>query len=208
MVTVVDWSVGKIVETLELYNLSANTLIIITSDNGPRKGANNHRSAGLFKGYKGSIWEGGHRVPYIAKWPGKISPGTTSHQTISLTDMFASFANLDKRNIPRTGGEDSYNVLPAFFGKKVEQADKQLRIFHSATGTFAIRKGKWKLIEGRTKGDSLGISKDPPNTIGELYDLSTDPYETINLWGSNPKTVLELTKLLSECKETESVVNL
>lgn len=206
LVSVVDWSVGKITETLEQYNLSKNTLVIVTSDNGPRKGANGHLSAGNLKGYKGSIWEGGHRVPFIARWPDRIKKGTTSDQVISLTDMFATFSKLT--GATAKGGEDSYNVLPAFFSEKVNESDTQVRIFHSYTGTFAIRKGKWKLIEGETKGEGTGISKDEPKTKGELYDLSSDPYETTNLWESKPQTVLELTKLLSKCKETESVLNL
>ncbi len=206
LVTVVDWSVGKIMETLEQYNLSKNTLVIVTSDNGPRKGANGHLSAGDFKGYKGSIWEGGHRVPFIARWPDHIKKGTTSEQAISLTDMFATFSELT--GATAKGGEDSYNVLPAFLGKKVPESDKQIRIFHSYTGTFAIRKGKWKLIEGEMKGAGTALSEDAPKTQGELYDLSTDPYETNNLWEANPQKVSELTQLLSECKETESVIEL
>ncbi len=206
LVTVVDWSVGRIMETLEQYNLSKNTLVIVTSDNGPRKGANTHLSAGNFKGYKGSIWEGGHRVPFIARWPGHIKKGTTSKQIISLTDMFSTFSNLT--GTTAAGGEDSYNVLPAFFGQEVEESDKQIRIFHSYKGTFAIRMGKWKYIEGETLGDVPGDSEDLTKTFGELYDLSTDPYETNNLWESNPQKVLELSKLLLECKESESVVNL
>ena len=206
LVSVVDWSVGKIMETLDQYNLSKNTLVIVTSDNGPRKGANGHLSAGNFKGYKGNIWEGGQRVPFIAKWPDHIKKGTISKQIISLTDMVATFSKLTGARA--TGGEDSYNVLPAFLGEQVQESDKQVRIFHSYNGTFAIRKGKWKLIEGEIKGDDTGVSVDTSKTIGELYNLSTDPYETTNLWDSNPQTVLELTKLLLECKETESVINL
>ncbi|MBU2904194.1 arylsulfatase [Arenibacter algicola] len=206
LVTVVDWSVGKIMETLDQYNLSKNTLVIVTSDNGPRKGANGHLSAGNFKGYKGSIWEGGHRVPFIARWPDRIKKGTTSGQVISLTDMFATFSKLT--GATSTGGEDSYNILPAFFGEKIHDKDKQIRIFHSYAGKFAIRKGKWKFIEGETEGDGPKVGKSAEKTKGELYDLSTDPYETTNLWESNPQTVLELSKLLLECKETESVVNL
>lgn len=120
--------------------------------------------------------------------------------------MFSTFSNLT--GTTAAGGEDSYNVLPAFFGQEVEESDKQIRIFHSYKGTFAIRMGKWKYIEGETLGDVPGDSEDLTKTFGELYDLSTDPYETNNLWESNPQKVLELSKLLLECKESESVVNL
>ncbi len=209
LVTVVDWSVGKIVETLEQYNLSEHTLLIVTSDNGPRKGANEHQSAGSFRGYKGSIWEGGHRVPFIAKWPGHIKAGTTSDQVISLTDLFSTLASLTKVNkeVIKDGGEDSHNVLPAFLGQSIEGAETQVRIFHSTSGTFALRKGKWKLIEGK-------ISERNPETadtameLGELYDLATDPYEENNLWKGHPEIVIELTKLLSTCKKAKSIANL
>ncbi len=208
LVTVVDWSVGKIMETIDKYNLSDNTLIIVTSDNGPKRGANGHRSAGLFKGYKGKIWEGGHRVPFIAKWPGKIAPGTLSHQVISLTDMFDTFSDLAKIETPTTGGEDSYNVLPALYGKDMQNADKQIRIFHSASGRFAIRKGKWKLIEDEANGHDSRANSDASKSMGELYDLVSDPYEKINLWERKPQVVIELTELLSQCKTTESVKDL
>lgn len=208
LVTVVDWSVGKIMETLDQYNLAENTLVIVTSDNGPRKGANDHRSAGFFKGYKGSIWEGGHRVPFIAKWPGKIAPGTTSRQTISLTDMFATFSNLDKKDTTQLGGEDSYNMLPAFFGETVDQADQQLRIFNSASGAFAIRKGKWKLIEGENKNERSKTDNKPSESFGELYDLASDPFEEKNMWVKKPEIVLELAELLSQSKKKKSIINL
>ena len=208
LVTVVDWSVGKIMATLEQYHLSKNTLVIVTSDNGPRKGANGHLSAGNFKGYKGTILEGGHRVPFIAKWPGKIAPGTSSSQTISLTDMFATFSNLSLKNTTQLGGEDSYNMLPAFFGETIDQADEQLRIFHSATGAFAIRKGKWKLIEGENKKESEKTYNKSSKSIGELYDLSSDPFEEINMWEKKPQVVLELTELLAQSKKKESIINL
>lgn len=206
LVTVVDWSVGKIMDTLEHYNLSKNTLVIVTSDNGPRKGANGHLSAGNFKGYKGNIWEGGHRVPFIAKWPNHIKQGSVNNDVISLTDMFATFSNLT--GATAIGGEDSYNVLPSFLGEQLNDAEQQIRIFHSYTGKFAIRKGKWKLIEGESKTAAPGINTDTTKKIGELYDLSADPYETTNLWERHPQKVSELSQLLLRCKETESVINL
>lgn len=202
LVAVADWCIGEILKTLDKYDLNENTLVIITSDNGPRRGANGHKSAGDFRGYKGQAWEGGHRVPFIARWPGKIEPNTTSDATISLTDMFATFANL-VNNTNMEGGEDSYNVLPSILGKEITNQEDQVRIFHSGSGVFAVRKGKWKLIQ-EVKGSRSGkqnLSPDSPNIIGQLYDLSTDPYETNDLWDKEPEVVEELLEILENLKK-------
>ena len=157
LVYVADWCVGRINEIIEKYNLADNTLFIFTSDNGPRKGANGHRSAGKFKGYKGGIWEGGHRIPFIARWPGKIDAGLRSDAVISFTDMFATFADITgKTNLE--GGEDSYDILTRLTGQIIDEDDENPRIFHSSRGIFAIRKGRWKYIEGKEdKENSLNV---------------------------------------------------
>lgn len=87
-VLMADYILGEIIFRLDELKISEKTLVIFTSDNGPREGVNGHRSAGDLRGYKGSIWKGGHRVPFIAKWPGKIEPGTTSDQIVTLTDLW------------------------------------------------------------------------------------------------------------------------
>ncbi len=204
LVLVADWSAGKISETLDKYELSENTLVIFTSDNGPRRGANGHKSAGDFRGYKANIWEGGHRVPFIARWPGKIMPGTESRAIISLTDMLASFAGLTGQSLGTSAG-DSYNVLPEILGQNLESNDDQARVLHSVSGIFAIRKGKWKLIEG-TKGSGSGAinpSADSLSNVGQLYDLETDPYEKNDLFSQHPEIVLELQKLLLDIKNKD-----
>jgi arylsulfatase A len=114
LVTVVDWSVGRISEVLDQYDLSDNTLLIFTSDNGPRRGANGHQSAGKFRGYKANIWEGGHRVPFVARWPGKISPNTQTREVINLTDLLSTFDFLTQGNNQMVDPEDGFNVWPAF----------------------------------------------------------------------------------------------
>jgi len=202
LVTVVDWSVGKIMEILEQYGLVQNTLLIVTSDNGAVKGANGHKSNGDFRGYKADIWDGGHRVPFIARWPGKIKPGTVSREVISLTDMFATISALISAEVADGSGEDSYNVLPAFFGRRQEDSDRRVRVFHSGGGFFAVQRGHWKLIEG-TKGSGAG--KQPMNGVtpvktGQLYDVEADPYETNDLWDIKPDIVQELEVLLEKCK--------
>ena len=209
LVTVVDWSVGQIMEALKKYALQDHTLLIFTSDNGPRKGANGHRSAGEFRGYKANIWEGGHRVPFIARWPGNIKPGGISNEVLSLTDLFATFDFLTQTGINETFTEDGYNVWPAFTGLNVTGSDTLARIFHSGSGVFAVRRDAWILIEG-TKGSGSGNFSLPPDSLqltGQLYNLGTDPGETNDLWDKKPDMVKELTLLLAKKKQMVTLSN-
>jgi arylsulfatase A-like enzyme len=208
LVTVVDWSVGQVLEILKQYGLDKNTLVIVTSDNGAMKGANGHKSNGDYRGYKANIWDGGHRIPFIARWPGKILPGSTSSETISLTDMFATLTGLVSAKVTDGSGEDSFDVLPAFFGKRQENSDSRVRIFHSGGGFFAVQKGQWKLIEG-TKGAGSGKrapDEGPAMKTGQLYNVAADPFETVDLWEKEPGVVNELMSLLEACK-SESATN-
>lgn len=202
LVALVDWSVGQITKTLVKHGLDENTLLIITSDNGPRKGLNGHQSSGDFRGYKAEIWEGGHRVPFIAKWPGQIKPNAKSDELISLTDMMASFADLTGATLPANTAEDSHNVLSTLLGKKDDENKMRPRVFHSGNGTFAITMGDWKLIQG-TKGRGAGrkdINPDSLLLIGQLYNITNDPYEQNDLWDNYPGKKEELNKLLEEIK--------
>jgi len=201
---VVDWSVGRIMEILEQSGLAQNTLVIVTSDNGAMKGANGHKSNGDFRGYKANIWDGGHRIPFIARWPGKIKSGSQSTEVISLSDMFATISGLVSAKVPDGSGEDSYDVLPAFFGKQQENSNTRVRIFHSGSGIFAVQKGPWKLIEG-TKGSGSGpqpSTGDPAMRTGQLYNVAEDPSETADLWDKQPEIVRELSELLETCKSS------
>jgi arylsulfatase A-like enzyme len=208
LVMVVDWSVGKIMECLKKQGIEENTLLIVTSDNGAVKGGNGHLSNGKYKGYKSNIWEGGHRVPFIARWPGKIKKGTSSDEVISLTDMFATFSNLVDQPVTGIGGEDSYNVLPAFSGRKSIENKNAARVFHSGSGVFALRKGDWILIEGTsgsgsssgTGAGSPGINPDSLKATGQLYNLAQDPYQKINLWESETSVRDNLATLLEKVK--------
>jgi len=203
LIALIDWCVGRILETLDKYHLAENTFVIVTSDNGPQKGANGQKSAGNFRGYKAQIWEGGHRVPFIARWPGKIKPGTTCKEVISLSDMPATFAALTNSALPDNMAEDSFNILPAFFGESGNLSRPAVRIFHSGAGVFAIRKNNLKLIEG-TKGAGTGkadLSTDSLHSTGQLYDLDQDPFEKNDLWEKEPKIVSDLLQLLEKIKQ-------
>lgn len=202
LVALVDWSVGQITETLKKYGLDENTLIIVTSDNGPRKGANGHKSAGDYRGYKSQIWDGGHRVPFIAKWPGQIEAGTQSREVFSLSDMMATFAALFEVELPANAGEDSYNVLPALLGGTMEGNDSRPRVFHSGNGVFALQQGNWKLIQG-TKGSGSGRDQAKTDSLlllGQLYNIADDPFEENDLWNEYPEKVKELNEVLEAIK--------
>ena len=208
LVMVVDWSVGKIMEFLKKQGIEDNTLLIVTSDNGAVKGANGHLSEGKFRGYKSNIWEGGHRVPFIARWPGKIAQGTSSEEVISLTDMFASFSSLISHTVTDNEGEDSFNVLPAILGEKLKDNKNAARIFHSGGGIFAVRKGDWILIQATSGAGSStgtgagnpGINPDSLRMNGQLYNLDVDPCQKINLWKDKPTLRDSLSAILENAK--------
>jgi len=199
-----DWALGRVLDTLDRLGLAKDTLVIMTSDNGPRHGANGHKAAGLYRGHKSHIWEGGHREPFIARWPGKIKPGATSDEVICHTDLMATCAAIVGAKLADDEGPDSFNILPALLGKK---GDKQIRpatVHHSCFGVFSVRKGNWKLIlDTKTSGGWVKPSgKGPePQTPGQLYDIDKDPYEKNDLWEKRPDIVKELTNLLEKYKK-------
>jgi len=195
-VLMADYILGEIVKKLNALKISENTLVIFTSDNGPREGVNGHQSAWKWRGQKGCIWEGGHRVPFIAKWPGKIKAGTKSDQTITLADLMATSAAIINEKLPEGAGEDSYNVLPALLGTTQGESIHDVTIHHSGGGVFAIRVGEWKLIWESEEG---GYDNGPePGSPGQLYNLKEDPFEQNNLFHLKPEIVSELSKKLAQ----------
>lgn len=217
----VDWSVGQIMDALKKSGEFENTILVFTSDNGSpqRDGTNmggatgsvkkyNHDPSRPWKGMKADIWEGGHRVPFIASWPNKIKANTVSNQIICLTDIISTVASIV--GISNTSGdmEDSYDISPILFGK-----DSPIRediIHHSIDGTFAFRKDEWKLIVGKDSGGfskGLKIEGIPVETDGQLYNLSKDPFENNNLYTENSNKVKELTELLNQYKKRDPYIS-
>ena len=205
----VDATVGKVLDTLDRLKLTDNTLVIFTSDNGAHwtpgdKKKYPHRANGKLRGQKADIWEGGHRVPFIARWPGVVKKGTTSNETLCLTDFFATAASIVGQQLPKNAGEDSFSFLPVLKGAQLKKPIRNAVVHHSVSGVFAIRKGNWKLILGRGSG---GFSR--PRVIkpkkgepkGQLYDLAKDPAEKENLYASKPQLVKQLTALLERLKK-------
>ena len=202
-VVLVDWCVGQVVEALDRLGLADDTLLIVTSDNGPRWGVKGHKSAGDLRGHKSHTWEGGHRIPFLARWPGRIQAGAVSDEPICLTDLMATCAAILGAPLPKDAGPDSCNILPALLGEKRDKPLREAVVSHSVFGVFAIRHGPWKLIlENRDSGGWVRPkgSRPKPGTPGQLYHLQDDPAELTNLFDEKPDVVRRLTALLDTYK--------
>lgn len=202
-----DWSVGEIVKTLSRLGLEENTLVIVTSDNGPVlddgyadgsiRDLEGHKPAGPFRGGKYSVYEGGTRVPFIARWPKKIQPGE-SDALISQVDCFATFAALVEQDLPPDAAPDSFNVLPALLGKSKHGRDYLVE----DARVQSLRKGSWKFIPG-TPSANAGSNKRGIIKAPQLFDLATDIGEKKNLAKENPKLVKELSEKLEKLHSVE-----
>ena len=210
----VDWTVGEVLKALDEHRLADDTLVIVTSDNGPeviayaRAEKYRHFSMGELRGVKRDVWEGGHRVPFLARWPGRIKPGTVCDEVICHTDLLATAAAIVGAKLPDNAGEDSYSILPALVGEKLDRPIREATVHHSATGKFAIRKGHWVLIDARSGGDNkvpewfdAERGYKPSDQPGELYDLTQDLAERRNLYAEQPDKVRELKTLLEQYKD-------
>ena len=188
----VDGTVGAILRTLDDAGLANNTLIIVTSDNGAHwteadKAEYAHRANDWFRGQKADIYEGGHHIPYIARWSEQVPAGSVSDQLIGTTDLLATLSGIVGEPLPAGAGEDSYNLLPAYLGKDNAPIRPQL-VHHSLHGYFSLRQGQWKLTPHLGSGGfTEPADKDPAEVgvTGTLYDLEADPQETRNLYNQH-----------------------
>jgi arylsulfatase A-like enzyme len=202
-----DWSVGEILKTLDRLNLTNNTLLVFSSDNGgtPTDEKYGHKSNGDWRGQKAQIYEAGHRVPFIASWPGQIKPGSSSEELICLTDFMAMCGSIVGSELPSGAAEDSYNIMPVLRGEELAHPIREALVHHSVDGTFAIRQGDWKLILGTGDGgwppDKPPVKIKPGEAAGQLYNLSLDPSEKSNLYLKHQEIVDRLTKLLEKYKK-------
>ena len=182
-----DWSVGEILAALDRLKLADNTLIIFTSDNGGAikdtydDGTNPLHGLqppnGTLRGFKGSLYEGGHRVPFLARWPGHIKAGSTSGALVGQVDLLATLAALTGQKLPAEAGPDSFNVLPALLGQATPKAARDhLVLQNNGQSPLALREGNWVLIE---KGGPNQKRKNA--AAAELYDLTNDPSQKNNL---------------------------
>ncbi len=186
-----DWCVGRVLKTLRRLDLKEETLVVFTSDNG----GDHPDSVGPFRAHKTSVYEGGHRVPLLARWPGRIPAGRRSDQMVSLIDLTATVAAVLGRELPKGAAPDSRNVLPALTGEPTDEPVRRVMINKSCRGPIAIREGPWKLVfpdgfrpteEGmkRLRAGKLGK--------GELYNLAKDRKEQNNRYRDRPKKVKRL----------------
>jgi len=199
MVCLVDWAVGQVDEILKQCGIQENTIIVVSSDNGAEltyidNETYGHRANGNWRGRKADIWEAGHRIPFLVRWPGHIKPGYELRSLFGLIDLMPTLAAACDVEIKAGMVEDGINVLDLFLGATPDGGRKWL-VNHSVNGTFAIRQGRWKLIMGTGSGGfsmPRGNRCDAGCNQGQLYDLESDPYETMNLWYSRPTLVQEL----------------
>ncbi|SJZ63461.1 Arylsulfatase A [Sediminibacterium ginsengisoli] len=204
-----DWSVGELLKALEESGQAKNTLVIFTSDNGfapyvlPKMNVESlgHYPSMDFRGYKSDIWEGGHRIPFLASWPGKIKAGTTNASTVCLSDFMATVSAIIGKPLPDNAGEDSYNILPYLTGN-TSKPIREATVHHSINGYFAIREGNWKLIlcpgSGgweKPKNDEAFKAGMPPV---QLYNLASDIKEEHNVQDKYPEVVQRLTLLMEK----------
>lgn len=202
-----DHRVGQILALLDELKIADNTMVIFTSDNGPEntwKGRikmYGHRSAGIYRDGKRSRYEGGHRLPFIIRWPAVIKAGSTYEGPVCQIDLLATFADMLNVSLPPNAGEDSFSFHPVLTGGRIE---RPALIHHSAAGEFAIREGDWKLIVNKAP-TGRGAGSAP---VYELYNLRTDPSETTNLADEHPALVSRLERLLERLKSSPRSVPL
>ncbi len=200
-----DAIIGEIADALDDSGLGENTILIVTSDNGTSKWCGTkklleqgHHFSAQYRGSKGDLWDGGHRVPFLVRWPLNVNAGTTCHQLVSLNDLMATCAELTGTRMPENSGEDSVSFLPALLGKPIVSTRSGV-IHHSFSGHFAYRQGKWKLLLAKGSGGWSEPTEDqmPADALhAQLYDMEADPGETTNLYASHPEVAERLLQQL------------
>jgi arylsulfatase A len=206
---------GRVLDALERHGVADHTLVIFASDNGcahyigAREDGHGtfesalepqgHFPSGRFRGYKADAWDGGHRIPCVARWPGVIKPGSVSDALVCLSDLMATCADIVGETLPETAGEDSVSLLPLWNGTGLYARSSV--VHHSIFGKFAIRDGRWKLVlcpgsGGWTYKDAAAVRDGLP--LVQLYDMERDPGETHNLHKEHPDKVRELMALLKK----------
>lgn len=213
-----DGVVGELLATLEQHGLADNTLVLFASDNGPEvasvvhmRADHDHDGARPWRGVKRDNWEGGHRVPLLVRWPGRVPAGATCTQLASLTDVMATVAAIVGAKLPRDAAEDSFSLLPALRGEDIGPIRPYLLTqgFEGAR-TLAIRRGPWKYLDHTGSGGNRyethpGLKPflrpdTAPGAPGQLYQVEADPGETRNLYFQHPEIVQELKTLLEQAK--------
>jgi len=213
-----DVLVGRMIDLTTELGIDDNTLILFSADNGAEvnhvvwmREDHNHDASGGWRGMKRDAWEGGHRVPFIARWPGRIPKGQVSNQMTNTTDIFATLASVVGYKLPDSAATDSFDMLPAMLG--TGDAKRSIRphlLTQSFRGEFQIRQGQWKYLDHKGSGGGnyskgllkkYALTETEPNAPGQLYNLTTDPGETTNLFFKNSEKRQQLQTLLESLKK-------
>ncbi len=207
----IDWTVGQVVAALERNGVADDTLIIFTSDNGCSPQADykalaehGHNPSYVFRGHKADIFEGGHRIPFIVRWPGRIRAGSRCDETICLTDLMATAAEIVGEKLPHDAGEDSVSILDVLLGREHGRPLREATVHHSIDGSFSIRQDKWKLELCAGSGGWSYPRPEAAKKLGlppvQLYDLSKDIGEKNNVYSEHPEVVERMMELLEKYK--------
>ncbi len=211
-----DFHLGQVLDALDEHGLSNNTLVIFSSDNGPEDIAyarirnHGHVSSGPLRGVKRDIWEGGHRVPFVVRWPGVIEPGQINDELISQIDLMATLAAIVGCELPDGAAEDSYNLLPVWTEGRPSPRDTL--VHNTSRDRYAIRHGDWLLIDAPSGGvsrvpdwfnEQFGYQNNPHP--GELYHLGDDLAQKHNLWPQHPDKIEQLRAMLQEIRASGQV---
>jgi arylsulfatase A-like enzyme len=207
-----DWAAGEVLRALEESGQAENTCVIFTCDNGtspkcdfPQLEAKDVHLREHWRGHKADAYDGGHRVPFIVRWPGHGKAGTRSREPISLADVMATVADVIDFELPDTAAEDSRSVLPLVRGGKLDEPLHEIVVHHSSEGCFAVRRGRWKLLLCHGSGGWSAPNERQARKQGlppvQLYDMVADPREQHNLQAKHPEIVRELTAELRRIVE-------
>ena len=216
-----DYVVGELMKTLKDLNVDENTIVIFTSDNGPEvptvfhmRHDHQHDGSRPWRGVKRDNWEGGHRVPMIVRWPGKVPAGAEESQITSLTDVMATVAEMVKFDLPNDSAADSFSMLSTMMGTHDGSAIRPFILQQGFMGkrSLVIRRGNWKYLAHQGSGGNnydkhkmlieYRLPELVPDAPGQLYNLETDPGETKNLSLEHPEIVEELQALLEQTLES------
>lgn len=220
-----DWVVGEVMAALERKGIAENTFLIFTSDNGPEcipaaaggcyehARQFGHYSMAHLRGVKRDTWEGGHRVPFIARWPGVTPAGAVCDQLTTLGDLMATCAQMLDVALPEDEGEDSLGILPLLQGR-TDVPTRRMAVHHSCSGRFAVRRDNWVFIDapsGDDNGEPEWFKQErgytPHDHPGELFNLLDDMSERRNLYAERPDMVRELSRLLDQVRRSGSAEN-
>lgn len=215
-----DYVVGELCNELEALGIADNTIVMVSSDNGPETTSvvnmrkdHRHDGARPWRGMKRDQWEGGHRIPFIVCWPAKIAADTQSDQTVCLCDIMATCAAIVGVDLPDDAAEDSFDISPVLLGEQNPDIPVRTHALHQSSkhGCLAIRKGSWKYLDHQGSGGNnyesdmlrpYAMPETAPDAPGQLYNLAEDPGETTNLFYEHPEIVKELRKQLHSDRDS------